>query len=497
MDTWTVDINKIGELLLYKAQEPLLFNSGLFLFIFTIFLFIYRGLRYNESARIVYVILFSLYFYYKSSGLCVFILVFLALFDYFMGLKIGNASNKTWRKVWMIFNLSVDLGILCYFKYTNFLLGSLSALFHQPFDPFNIVLPAGISFFIFQSLSYIIDVYREEIEPLKRFTDYAFYATFFPPLIAGPIVRARDFIPQIHRPLFVSPEMMNRGVFLIMSGLFKKVVISDYISVNFVDRIFDNPQLYSGFENLMAVYGYALQIYCDFSGYSDMAIGIALLLGFRFNQNFDSPYQSASITEFWRRWHISLSSWLKDYLYISLGGNRKGKIRTYANLLITMLLGGLWHGASVLFIIWGAWHGVLLAMHKWLMSCFPGLKKIPTSGWHLSRVLGILITFNLVCIGWVFFRARSFETVQQIFTQIFTHFHSEVAMQFLTGYPIVVGLMVLGYFLHFLPSKCETVVWQRMVTIPVPIKALFLALLIFLVVQVKSSDLLPFIYFQF
>lgn len=217
-------------------------------------------------------------------------------------------------------------------------------------------------------MSYTIDVYRRQITPLGSLLDYAFYVSFFPQLVAGPIVRARDFIPQIRRPLFVSREMFGRGIFLIVSGLFKKAVISDYISVNFVERIFDNPTLYSGVENLMGVYGYALQIYCDFSGYSDMAIGIALLLGFHFNINFDSPYKSASITEFWRRWHISLSSWLRDYLYISLGGNRKGKIRQYANLIITMFLGGLWHGASWNFVLWGMMHGVALAAHKCWMT---------------------------------------------------------------------------------------------------------------------------------
>ena len=204
--------------------------------------------------------------------------------------------------------------------------------------------------------------------------DYAFYVSFFPQLVAGPVVRARDFIPQIRRPLFVCREMFGRGIFLYCQPTFKKAVISDYISINFVERIFDNPTLYSGVENLMGVYGYALQIYCDFSGYSDMAIGIALLLGFHFNINFDSPYKSASITEFWRRWHISLSSWLRDYLYISLGGNRKGKIRQYANLIITMFLGGLRHGASWNFVFWGMLHGVALAVHKFWMG-ITGRKK--------------------------------------------------------------------------------------------------------------------------
>ena len=245
----------------------------------------------------------------------------------------------------------------------------------KPFTPFDIILPVGISFFTFQSLSYTLDLYRNRIRPVERLVDYVFYVSFFPQLVAGPIVRARDFLPQIFRADFVSRAMIGEGLFLIISGLFKKAVISDYISINYVDRIFDNPLLYSGIENLLGVYGYALQIYCDFSGYSDMAIGIALLLGFRFNINFDSPYKSATITEFWRRWHISLSSWLRDYLYISLGGNRKGKLRTYVNLMLTMLLGGLWHGAALQFVLWGALHGVSLAIHKAMMAWFPSFRS--------------------------------------------------------------------------------------------------------------------------
>ncbi|MBR5296551.1 MAG: MBOAT family protein, partial [Parabacteroides sp.] len=282
-----------------------------------------------------------------------------------------------------------------------------------------------------------------------------------------------------------------------LCGLFKKSVISDYISLNFVDRIFDAPLLYTGVENLLGVYGYALQIYCDFSGYSDMAIGIALLLGFRFNINFDSPYQSATITEFWRRWHISLSSWLKDYLYISLGGNRKGKFRTYLNLFITMLLGGLWHGASVSFILWGAWHGIALAIHKFVMGRFSSFKQVGSEMKPWRRVLGIIFTFHLVCLGWIMFRADSMQTVGEILTQIGTNFHPEVFMQFIHGYKGVCLLMIIGYILHFMPKQWENRM-QRIVTdSPLFVQAVILALAIFTVVQFKSAGVQPFIYFQF
>jgi D-alanyl-lipoteichoic acid acyltransferase DltB (MBOAT superfamily) len=257
-------------------------------------------------------------------------------------------------------------------------------------------------------MSYTIDVYRRNITPLRSWLDYAFYVSFFPPLVAGPIVRAKDFIPQIRKPAFVTRQMFGMAVFLIITGLFKKAIISNYISANFVDRIFDSPGMFGGLEILFGLYGYAIQIYCDFSGYSDMAIGIALLLGFKLNPNFSSPYKSQNITEFWRRWHISLSSWLRDYLYISLGGNRKGKIRTYINLIITMLLGGLWHGPALRFILWGGIHGVSLAVHKFYRTLLPKRDaRYVVSRWR--RVLNIFVTFHFVVFVWILFRSSDMK----------------------------------------------------------------------------------------
>ena len=371
---WDIDFNRLRDVFVYDPQAPMIFSSGIFLWLFAAFILVYLLLQHRLTARLLFVTAFSYYFYYKSSGTYFFLLALVTVSDFFIARFMAGTSVGWKRKASVVLSLAINLGLLAYFKYTNFLGDVFASLLGGTFHHYDIFLPVGISFFTFQSLSYTIDVYRKDITPLTNLLDYAFYVSFFPQLVAGPIVRARDFIPQIRRPLFVSHEMFGRGIFLIASGLFKKAIISDYISVNFVERIFDNPTLYSGVENLMGVYGYALQIYCDFSGYSDMAIGIALLLGFHFNKNFDSPYKSASITEFWRRWHISLSSWLKDYLYISLGGNRKGKIRQYANLVITMFLGGLWHGASWNFVVWGLFHGIALAAHKFWMT-LTGRKK--------------------------------------------------------------------------------------------------------------------------
>ena len=485
-------------ILRYNPQEPLLFNSALFLFLYLGVMIVYGLLRRKGTARILFITGFSYYFYYKSSELYFFILIFISLSDFMIGHFIPLARTRAGKRWLVITSLVIDLGILFYFKYTNFFFQTVADLFGKPFDPFDIILPVGISFFVFQSISYIVDIYRGRVAPLRSWFDYNFYLSFFPQLVAGPIVRARDFLPQIRQKPYVSKEMFGRAIFLIVSGLFKKAIISDYISINFVDRIFDNPHLYSGIENLAGIYGYTLQIYCDFSGYSDMAIGLALLMGFHFNLNFDAPYKSATITEFWRRWHISLSSWLKDYLYISLGGNRKGKIRTYLNLMITMTLGGLWHGASLRFVLWGILHGISLAIHKVILTFAPRLSK--KSGREMKpwrRVFAILFTFHLVCIGWVFFRADSAETSFAIFRQVFTSFHPELLAGMVSGYRWVFILMAVGYFVHFLPARADAFFRDQITKAGYLGQAVLLVVVIWVVIQFKSSEVVPFIYFQF
>lgn len=493
--TGCIDMNKLVDVLTYDPQQPLIFSSGLFLFLFLGFSLVYLILKNHTTARLLFVSAFSYYFYYKSSGFYFFLLGIVTVTDFFLARKMAVTVEKRKRKLIVLASLCVNLGLLCYFKYTNFFYEMLAPLWGGEFSALDIFLPVGISFFTFQSLSYTIDVYRGDLKPLDKLLDYIFYVSFFPQLVAGPIVRARDFIPQIRQPLFVSSEMFGQGVFFIVSGLFKKAVISDYISINFVERIFDNPGLYSGVENLFGVYGYALQIYCDFSGYSDMAIGLALLLGFRFPINFNSPYKSDSVTEFWHRWHISLSSWLRDYLYISLGGNRKGKIRTYINLIITMLLGGLWHGASWNFIVWGGLHGFALAVHKFFRSLLKRDKHYCSTG--IKKFFAVVITFHFVCFCWIFFRNTSFEGSVTMINQIFTAFHPEVFVQLVSGYWKVFALMALGFALHWCPDSWQDACSRTMVRMPLPAQAFVLIALIYLVIQVKSSDIQPFIYFQF
>ena len=485
------DPARILDQFLYYPESPLLFSSGLFLFLFLGFLLVYRMLQPYERARIFWCILFSVYFYYKSSGMYFLLLVISVYADFHIARWIAAAATKRIKDWLLALSLVTNLGMLAYFKYTNYFLELWAgATGDQPLH-FDLFLPVGISFFTFQSLSYTIDVYRGNLKVLDDIWDYAFFVTFFPQMVAGPIVRAADFLPQIHRPLHISKEQFGRGVFLFCVGLFKKAVISDYISLNFVDRVFDSPAQYTGLENLFGIYGYALQIYCDFSGYSDMAIGIGLLLGFTFPINFNSPYQSLSITEFWRRWHISLSTWLRDYLYISLGGNRHGRARTYLNLMLTMLLGGLWHGAATRFIIWGGLHGTALALERWWKSIFPGRPG------PVRRLLGGLWTFHFVCFCWIFFRAADLATVQAMLGQIAYAFNPQVLPEFLAGYGAVVFWMALGYGLHLLPAAWEQAAERRVTALPLPAKAVLITLVAALVMQAKSSDVQPFIYFQF
>lgn len=501
-----IDWGRLPDILRFDRESPMIFSSGLFLFCALFFLPIYMLLRRTTTLRIIYVALFSLFFYYESSGEYVLILLFAATLDYCIGRAMGRSEDSRQRKRLLLTSICVNLGMLSYFKYFYFLLDLGQTLLSAvgiatppavPLEARDYFIPAGISFYTFQTLSYTVDIYRREITPLKRWIDYLFYLSFFPQLVAGPIVRAKDFIPQIYRRPQLLKAEYGEALALLISGLIKKAIIGDFIGANLVDLIFAEPTRFTGIENLFAVYGYAMQIYCDFSGYSDMAIGIALLLGFRFNINFDSPYQSGNITEFWRRWHISLSTWLRDYLYIPLGGNRKGKLRTYLHLFLTMLLGGLWHGAAMRFVLWGAIHGVALALHKLYMQLFGylGLRKSEPYRWQ--RFLGQVITFHLVCFAWIFFRADSMETALAVITQIKEHFTPEVFLQFVVGYKNVLSLLLIGYLLHFTSRKQELSFRDWVTNLPFLAQVFLFIGVIFLLIQIRSADAQPFIYFNF
>jgi D-alanyl-lipoteichoic acid acyltransferase DltB (MBOAT superfamily) len=495
----------------FDPGRPFIFTTPAFWIFFLVVLAGYSLIYKRMFLRNFYLFLISLFFYYKSGGLFLGLLIFVTVIDYMCGITIFYSRKKFLRKFSLLFSIISNIGILAYFKYTGFFVNTINDVFGTSFEVYdlladlsnfyigtsyninNIILPVGISFFTFQSLSYTIDVYRGKLDPVKNIIDFGFYVSFFPQLVAGPIVRASEFIPQLYKEFSLTMREFSHALYLISKGLIKKVIISDFIAVNFVDRVFDSPELYSGFENLAAAYGYGLQIYCDFSGYTDIAIGLALILGFRLPVNFNSPYKAAGLKDFWKRWHISLSRWLKDYLYVPMGGNRKGRLRTILNVMLTMLLGGLWHGAALKFVVWGGLHGIGLIFSRIWDSIFG--ERIQKN--RLIKALTVFLTFHFITFCWIFFRSSGMDTAAMMIRQITENFSPGSYMALLTAYSSVFILIIIGYGIHFLPEKIKESYRGLFIRIPVIAQlavVLFFAVLLY---QMRTIDLLPFIYFRF
>ena len=500
----------------YNQSAPLIFTRFFFWAFFAVVLLGY-SLVYknkNRSIRSGYLFVVSLFFYYKSSGFFFFILLLSTVVGYLTGKGIYKSKNEFSRKILIAVSVFFNLLVLAYFKYSYFFVDSLNILFGTDLNVLNhlavfanettgthfnvnqILLPVGISFFTFQTISYTVDVYRKETQPVKNIIDFGFYVSFFPQLVAGPIVRASGFVKQIYKEYSLSKAEFGWAIFMILKGLIKKIFIGDYIAVNFVDRVFSDPVTYSGFENLMALFGYSLQVYVDFSGYTDIAIGVALLMGFRLPQNFNAPYKAKNVGDFWKRWHMSLSSWLKDYLYIPIGGNRSGSVFSYLslfiilaiililignlilvpitafliliffllmrfsrgfkrgvdtniNLMLTMLRGGLWHGASLNFIIWGGLNGVGLVIYKFWRKISPWEAK---NNW-LVNIWKIAITFTFITATRLFFRSESMEIVKSMFSQITSSFTFSVIPDVLVAYKWVFLVMLFGFVIHWLSEN--------------------------------------------
>jgi len=500
-----------SSVLKYHPDQTFIFTTPGFWIFFIVVMAGFALLHRRRAMCHTWLLLVSLYFYYRAGGVFIILLALTTLLTWFTALMTERAERRAGRRFWLVANIILLLGFLSYFKYAAFFADVINSLFNTSlvardvfsiwsnslfgtnFNVTSIILPVGISFFTFQALSYSIDVYRGRMRAERNIVDFAFYLTFFPQLVAGPIVRASEFIPQMRGEYRISRNEFGYGLFLILQGLIKKMLISDFISSGFIDRVFDSPAIYSGFENLMAVYGYGLQIYCDFSGYTDIAIGVAMLMGFRLPLNFNSPYKAANISDFWKRWHISLSRWLKDYLYIPLGGNRKGWFRTGINLMVTMLLGGLWHGAATRFVVWGGLHGVALVAEKIWHQLF---KKV-TRKRRIAHVAGILLTFNFVSFAWIFFRAGTMEQAGVMLNQIFLSFtpgnYSNVVMAYL---PVVV-LIISGYILHFLPVTVKESYRGLFIRLPVVIQLILTLAVALLLHRVGTDVVQPFIYFRF
>ena len=483
-------MNNFLEYIIYDKSNPLLFGSGMFLIIFLVFFTVYAVVYSKKNFRTIYVLLFSLFFYYKAGGLFVFLLIAASVANFLFSHLISIVKQNYLRRIFLTIAIISNLGVLGYFKYAGFFITNINEFAKTEFLLPDIILPIGISFYLFQAISYVVDVYKKEIEAEKSFLDFSFYLCFFPQLVAGPIVRAKEFIPQIKATAQISFSDVGNGIFLILLGLVKKTVISDFVSLNLVDRVFSSPDYYTPVENLLAVYGYTIQIYCDFSGYSDMAIGLALLLGYKLPLNFRTPFQSKSVTEFWRRWHISLSSWLRDYLYKPLGGNREGKIRTYINLFLVMLIGGLWHGANWKFVIWGGLHGIALAFERIFRTIFPRFTMFP--------IISTIFTFHFVAFTFIFFRANDFETAFSIIKQIsLLNFDWDKIFTVISSYKLAISLILFGYFIHFIPERITEDIKLKFVVSPIWVKILIVGIVFRISFLISTSDVQPFIYFQF
>jgi D-alanyl-lipoteichoic acid acyltransferase DltB (MBOAT superfamily) len=476
-------------------QDRLIFPTIQFAVFFVAVFTVSWLLMQRQALWKPFILAASYVFYGYTDARFVLLLFGSTIFNQVMAEALHRTRDGRARNVLTAVAVGGNLAALGWFKYYNFFLDSVTTLFSKvgatpPLPLLQVALPVGISFFTFQALSYVIDVQRRAISPAKP-VDFAVYLAFFPHLVAGPIVRASEFIPQLRRPQDPRRIQATRAFFLIVGGLVKKVVIADFLATHIVDDVFDNPAAHSTWQVLVGIYGYAVQIFCDFSGYSEMAIGIALLLGFRFPENFNAPYTAVSLQDFWRRWHMSLSRWLRDYLYIPLGGNRGSGLFTYRNLMLTMLLGGLWHGAAWNFVIWGGIHGVGLAVERVLASRREARGHAPARDTVARRVVGRLVTFHVVCLAWVFFRADGVGSAFSVFGRL---------LSFDGGGAVaanVLALVAVGIGMQYLPRDATGRLQRGFARLSVGVQGAVLAACLVLVSALGNQEVAAFIYFQF
>lgn len=544
----------------YEDYLQLFFNSLYFWLFFGLVLFGYSFIYKKKALRNLYLFLISIFFYYKISGFFFYLLIFSTITDYVLGLGIYYSPKKIMKTFLVVLSISTNLFLLVYFKYAWFFSDSFNQIFNtgidlqnhlghwfyeangapSPHDPARWLPPIGISFFTFQTISYSVDIYRGLLKPVKNIIDFGFYVSFFPQLVMGPIVRASHFVPQLYKEYRLRKYEFGIALYWILKGLAKKVILADFLAVYFVDAVFSDPMRNTGFENLMAVTGYSMQVYADFSGYTDIAIGIALLLGFHLNTNFNSPYKARNVGEFWKRWHISLSTWLKDYLYIPLGGNRRGSVATYIllfiilltivmisgwpllglyfgigiiimsilamifpgvknsvntniNLMITMLLGGLWHGASWNFVIWGGLNGLGLVVYKFWRKISPweNYNNLFVNAWKIA------VTFTFITFTRIFFRAETIQISRDMMYQIWNNFEASVIPAVVSAYyPFFLTLMA-GFILHWLPDKLKEKIKRIFIRSHVVLKVICCIIVVVVVYQYMKGGVKSFIYFQF
>jgi alginate O-acetyltransferase complex protein AlgI len=477
----------LRDLFAFDSQHPLLFTSGQFFCWLTLFFPCFVWLRRARAARLLLVAGFSCFFYYKCSGVFVLALLATAAIDFRVAQLIAQSQSRTARRRWMWVSIALSGGVLVYFKYTSFVLGGISSLAGLRWEPFELLAPAGISFYTFESISYTVDVYRGRLAPTKSFVEYVAYLSYFPHLMAGPIMRAEQLLPSLREPAPLDAERLGSGLFLILSGLFKKAIVADYLA-RFADGVFGGAAGLSGFEILLGVYAYAGQIYCDFAGYSELALGLGRLTGVELPVNFRAPYAASSLTDFWRRWHVSLSSWLRDYVYVPLGGSRQGPLRSVVNLILTMMFGGLWHGASLAFLGWGLVHGVLLAFEKTWSRYLPPLR---------SRAIARLATFHLVALLWLPFRAGSFEQTLELLARMVRDLQFGHVRQVAEARGGLLLAITCALLLGATSFELVERLGQRFARAPLLVRAATTLTVVQLVLELRSADVQPFIYFQF
>ncbi|MDA7762678.1 MBOAT family protein [Crocinitomicaceae bacterium] len=553
-------MTRFNGLFTFDENHPLIFTQLDFWIFFLLVLAIFSYIHKYKLTRSIFLFVVSLFFYFKTSGLLVLLLFSSIVINYFIGKGVWNTNSQIKKKGFVTLSVLFNILTLGYFKYAYFFTESFNKMFHTKHEVFNvfaqmgnsvfgegsfvdyIVLPVGVSFFTFQSISYVVDIYRKEVKPVKNFFDYAFFVSFFPQLVAGPIVRARDFIPQIRQPYQLNKTDFSWSIIQIVKGFIKKIVLADYIAIHFIDKVVDAPEAFPGFISILAMWGYSLQIYGDFSGYTDIAIGVSRLMGFKLLENFNSPYKAISVADFWRRWHKSLGSWLRDYLYIPLGGNRSGGFGTYIatmvilifmifitqwywlvfiylgllttyigisliypgfkkyvhrdlNLLITMVIGGLWHGASENFVIWGAMNGAALIFYNHWRKISP----YENSSTLITRFWRILITFNFITFTRIWFRLEDDGAPINMLNQIWYHFdlNAETFDTLMIGFDTALYVMIFGYVLHWLPSKIKDFGERKFTRLPMVLQSIAVAIMLIIIYQAFSDTFKPFVYFQF
>lgn len=490
----------------------MLFNTIDFVIFFIVVLAVFVLVKKRKFQHL-FLLLASYFFFYYTSNYLITLLIFTTIWDYYFGSAIWKSNSIKRKKILLIFSIAGNLGLLGFFKYADFTITQFNFLGHY-FDLgsqiplLNLALPIGISFYTFHSITYTVGIYRGQLSPAKSFTDYAIFVAFFPQLVAGPILRAKDFLPQLRekvegseignklRQIVITNANLKIGITLMSIGFFKKMVIADNIS-QMISDIFNAPLGLESFTIILGTIGFGIQIYCDFSGYSDIAFGAATILGFKIPINFNKPYFGTSPSDFWRRWHISLSSWLRDYLYIGLGGNRKSKSRTYLNLFIVMFLGGLWHGASWNFVIWGILHGLFLSIHKIILDKFPSLSNVIFFKKTYGKIFSIFFTQYLVFLAWIPFRVQDLGFMQySLMKYIFLDFNTKSTINFLSShrFPLIVisAFIILELISYMMPNLRE-----RIANFKLRYWVIFLSVIMLCIFFSYEGNPESFIYFRF